>query len=98
FDRAVEGLITIDTPYDQSLPFPVVAVSGHHRRDGVTNIELNHDRASELALTRPGPSRDRIYQGTELQFGHGYSMGFDQEGRAAAGNSSQAGADNATRG
>jgi LacI family transcriptional regulator len=51
FDRAVEGLITIDTPYDQSLPFPVVAVSGHHRREGVTNIELNHDRASELALT-----------------------------------------------
>jgi len=51
FDRAVEGLITIDTPYDQDLPFPVVAVSGHNRKEGVTNIELNHDRASELAIT-----------------------------------------------
>ncbi len=51
FDRAVEGLITIDTLYDQDLPFPVVAVSGHNRREGVTNIELNHDRASELAIT-----------------------------------------------
>jgi DNA-binding LacI/PurR family transcriptional regulator len=51
FDRAVEGLITIDTPYEQDLPFPVVAVSGHGRKQGVTNIELNHDRASELAIT-----------------------------------------------
>jgi LacI family transcriptional regulator len=50
FDRAVEGLITIDTPYDQDLPFPVVAVSGHNHKEGVTNIELNHDRASELAI------------------------------------------------
>ena len=50
FDRAVEGLITIDTPYDDNLPFPVVSVSGHERKDGVTNIELNHDTAAELAL------------------------------------------------
>lgn len=51
FDRAVEGLITIDTLYDDNLPFPVVSVSGHQRRDGVTNIELNHDTAAELALS-----------------------------------------------
>lgn len=51
FDRAVEGLITIDTPYNDDLPFPVVSVSGHQRMEGVTNIELNHDTASELALT-----------------------------------------------
>jgi DNA-binding LacI/PurR family transcriptional regulator len=50
FDRAVEGLITIDTPYNDNLPFPVVSVSGHDRMDGVTNIELNHDTAAELAL------------------------------------------------
>ncbi len=50
FDRAVEGLITIDTRYDDNLPFPVVSVSGHDRMDGVTNIELNHDTAAELAL------------------------------------------------
>ena len=50
FDRAVEGLITIDTQYSDNLPFPVVSVSGHLRIDGVTNIELNHDTAAELAL------------------------------------------------
>jgi LacI family transcriptional regulator len=50
FDRAVEGLITIDTPYNDNLPFPVVSVSGHQRMDGVTNIELNHDTAAELGL------------------------------------------------
>jgi len=50
FDRAVEGLITIDTPYEDNLPFPVVSVSGHQSTDGVTNIELNHDTAAELAL------------------------------------------------
>jgi LacI family transcriptional regulator len=51
FDRAVEGLITIDTPYEDNLPFPVVSVSGHQRTEGVTNIELNHDTAAELALS-----------------------------------------------
>lgn len=50
FDRAVEGLIMIDTRYEDNLPFPVVSVSGHQRTDGVTNIELNHDTAAELAL------------------------------------------------
>jgi LacI family transcriptional regulator len=50
FDRAVEGLITIDTPYTDDLPIPVVSVSGHKPKEGVTNIELNHDTASELAL------------------------------------------------
>ncbi len=50
FDRAVDGLITIDTAYNNALPFPVVSVSGHRRIEGVTNIELNHDTASSLAL------------------------------------------------
>lgn len=50
YDRAVEGLITVDTPYNEGLPFPVVSVSGHSQVEGVTNIELNHDRASELAI------------------------------------------------
>jgi DNA-binding LacI/PurR family transcriptional regulator len=48
--RAVEGLIVVDTPYQDTLPVPVVAVSGHREVKGVTNIELNHQRAAELAL------------------------------------------------
>lgn len=50
YTRAVEGLITVDTPYNENLPFPVVSVSGHRETEGVTNIILNHERAAELAI------------------------------------------------
>ena len=49
-DRAVEGLIAIDTPCERALPVPVVAVSGHQTTAGVTNVILNHDRAATVAL------------------------------------------------
>jgi DNA-binding LacI/PurR family transcriptional regulator len=48
--RSVEGLIVVDTPWQHDLPIPVVAVSGHSERRGVTNILLDHGRAAELAL------------------------------------------------
>jgi DNA-binding LacI/PurR family transcriptional regulator len=50
YDRSVEGLIAVDTKYDQDLPLPVVSVSGHKQVEGVTNIILNHDSAAELGL------------------------------------------------
>src|SRR5712672_3373322 len=43
-ERAVEGLIAVDTACQQGMPIPVVAVSGHGDVPGVTNIVLNHDR------------------------------------------------------
>lgn len=46
----MEGLIGVDTPYDQRLPVPVVCISGHLRTPGVTRIVLNHTMAAELAL------------------------------------------------
>ncbi|HEX7087095.1 MAG TPA: LacI family DNA-binding transcriptional regulator [Vicinamibacterales bacterium] len=49
-DRAVEGLIAVDTPCREELSVPVVAVSGHNRTAGVTNVVLNHERAALLAL------------------------------------------------
>jgi DNA-binding LacI/PurR family transcriptional regulator len=49
-DRSIEGLIAIDTPCPRPLPVPVVAVSGHGRTPGVTNIVLDHTRAAALAL------------------------------------------------
>ena len=49
-DRAVEGLIAVDTPCRQNLPVPVVAVSGHERTNGVTSIEVNHTRAARLGV------------------------------------------------
>ena len=49
-DRAVEGLIAVDTPCPHRLPVPVVAVSGHGATPGVTNIVLDHAHAVRLAL------------------------------------------------
>jgi len=49
-ERAVEGLIAVDTACQEGVPIPVVAVSGHRELRGVTNIVLNHDSAARLAL------------------------------------------------
>ena len=48
--RGAEGIITIDTNLVHPLPLPVVAIAGHRRIPGVTNIVLNHQRAAELVL------------------------------------------------
>jgi len=48
--RGAEGLITIDTALAHALPVPVVAVAGHRRIAGVTNVVLDHKRAAELSL------------------------------------------------
>jgi len=49
-DRSVEGFILIDTTLEKSLNLPVVAVAGHRKIDGVTNVVLDQRRAAELAL------------------------------------------------
>jgi DNA-binding LacI/PurR family transcriptional regulator len=49
-DRGVEGFITIDTFVDHALPMPTVAIPGHRRLEGVTNIVLDHRRAAWLGL------------------------------------------------
>jgi len=48
--RAVEGILAIDSPIDEALPVPVVAVSGHKHGNGVINIELDHRMAAHYAL------------------------------------------------
>jgi DNA-binding LacI/PurR family transcriptional regulator len=48
--RAVEGLIAVDTALAEELDVPSVAVSGHRDVPGVTNIVLNHARAACLAV------------------------------------------------
>jgi len=48
--RGVEGLIAIDTPLDHPFPVPAVAVAGHRRVEGVTNVVLDHRLAAELIL------------------------------------------------
>ena len=48
--RGVEGFITTDTSLKEKLALPTVAVAGHERVEGVTNIVLDHKRAARLAL------------------------------------------------
>ena len=48
--RGAEGIIAIDTTLSHALPVPVVAVAGHRKIAGVTNVVLDHRRAAELSL------------------------------------------------
>jgi LacI family transcriptional regulator len=49
-DRSVEGFILIDTILQNSLHLPAVAVAGHRKIEGVTNVVLDQRRAAELTL------------------------------------------------
>jgi DNA-binding LacI/PurR family transcriptional regulator len=49
-ERGVEGFITVDTFLAEEPALPTVAMAGHRRIKGVTNIVLNHRRAAHLAL------------------------------------------------
>jgi len=48
--RSVEGFIGVDTLLEHELPVPVVAVAGHRKIPGVTNVVLDQTRAAELIL------------------------------------------------
>lgn len=50
FERSVEGLIAVDTPYSEDLPIPVVTVSGSSTSRKVANIVLDHQCAADMAL------------------------------------------------
>src|SRR5579863_3049626 len=48
--RGVEGFITVDTTVHEALCLPTVAVAGHQKVKGVTNVVLDHLQAAKLAL------------------------------------------------
>jgi DNA-binding LacI/PurR family transcriptional regulator len=48
--RGVEGFITVDTTVLEAPSLPMVAVAGHQKVQGVTNVVLDHVRAATLAL------------------------------------------------
>src|SRR5215470_16898171 len=50
-ERGVEGVITVDTTAHEPPALPTVAVAGHAKLKGVTNILLDHRRAAFLALS-----------------------------------------------
>ena len=48
--RGVEGFITVDTSITEPPSLPTIAVAGHQRVPGVTNIVLDHKHAARMAL------------------------------------------------
>src|SRR6478736_459163 len=49
-ERGVEGIITVDTTVQEVPMLPTVAIAGHKKLKGVTNIVLDHEKAAVLAL------------------------------------------------
>jgi DNA-binding LacI/PurR family transcriptional regulator len=49
--RGVEGIIAVDTPIQDGLPVPVVAVSGHRKTKSILTIEIDHIAAARYALS-----------------------------------------------
>lgn len=49
-ERAVEGFIVIDTALEKPLALPAIAISGHTKLSGLTNVVLDHDVAARLAM------------------------------------------------
>ena len=49
-DRGVEGLIAVDTTLPESPPVPTIAVAGHRKLEGVTNLNIDQAQAAKIAL------------------------------------------------
>jgi len=74
--RGAQGLIAIDTLLEHPVGVPVVAVAGHKRIDGVTNVVLDHHRAAELALSHLYGLGHR-----KIAFMHGQPFSSDSDER-----------------
>jgi DNA-binding LacI/PurR family transcriptional regulator len=74
--RGAEGLIAIDTNLAHKLPLPVVAIAGHQRLSGVTNVVLDHHRAAELSLRHLYELGHR-----NIAFMHGQPYSSDSDAR-----------------
>lgn len=48
--RGAEGFITVDTVLTEPPALPTVAIAGHRRFKGVTNVVLDHTHAASVAL------------------------------------------------
>ncbi len=67
--RGVEGIITVDTTVHEAPSLPTVAVAGHQKVKGVTNVVLDHVQAATLALshlTSLGHERIAFMKGNPL--------------------------------
>jgi LacI family transcriptional regulator len=75
-ERGVEGFITVDTSLDRSPALPTVAVAGHKKVKGVTNIQLDHMHAARIALEHLVKLGHR-----EIAFMKGHPLSSDAESR-----------------
>jgi DNA-binding LacI/PurR family transcriptional regulator len=67
--RAVEGIIVVDTVLTAPCLIPAVAISGHRQLPGVTNIVLDHNLAARLALEhlqKSGHTRIALIKGQDF--------------------------------
>jgi len=74
--RGAQGIIALDTLLEHPLGVPVVAVAGHRRIAGVTNVQLDHKRAAELVLNHLYSLGHR-----EIAFMRGQPFSSDSEER-----------------
>lgn len=49
-NRAVDGLLLVNTELPEAVSVPVVGISSHSKIRGVTNVELDHVRGARMAL------------------------------------------------
>ncbi|HZQ24378.1 MAG TPA: LacI family DNA-binding transcriptional regulator [Terriglobales bacterium] len=75
-ERGVEGFITVDTSLDHAPVLPTVAVAGHKKVKGVTNIQLDHTFAARIALEHLFKLGHR-----EIAFMKGQPLSSDSESR-----------------
>lgn len=75
-DRLIEGLIAIDTPLSHTLPIPTIAIAGHIKIEGITNLVLNQSHAAKLCL-------EHLYQlgHRRIAFMRGRATSSDAEDR-----------------
>ena len=65
-DRAVEGLILVNTPLSRALTVPAVSISGHRRVKGVVNVGVDNEKGAFLAMehiVKLGHTRIAFFKG-----------------------------------
>lgn len=74
--RAVDGLLLVNTELPKRVPLPAVSISSHIKVPGVTNVVLDHDRATRAALCH-------LYQlgHRRIAFMKGQRFSLDSESR-----------------
>ena len=75
-ERGVEGIITVDTTVQDAPTLPTVAIAGHKKLKGVTNIVLDHEKAATLAL---GHLKERRHE--RIAFMKGNPLSSDAKDR-----------------